>query len=253
MISTASPGYFSRLNSYSRNFVDVFSATGNPATGVLLSTPAVGIGVERRFMLAELSQYTMVGILPTRLGSFGLHMNYFGSGGYSEIEPAIIYARQLGQVDLGIKFKYHLLSIAGYGNKASLITELGTLWHLTEKVHTGLSIHNPISILAYDSSHDRFGFAYETGIGYEVSNFVFIGISIRKVEDRKVEVNTAIHYQFANQFFANLGFSTPGPQARIGAGWKNQSLRIDVTASWHLRLGISPGLLLFYQPMKQSK
>ena len=253
MINAATPASFSRVNCYSQHFADVFSIAGNPAAAALLDTPAVGVGMERIFMLSELDQYILAGNYPTKRGSFGFQLNYFGYTGYRNIEPAIAYARKLGLVDLGIKFSYRVVSIPGYGNLASLIPGLGALWHLSEKAHTGFSIYHPFSSIGKTGASERFGYSYSAGLGYEISSLVFLGISILKEEERETDISAALHYQFEKQFFAAIGISSPQAQARLGAGWRWQSLRIDVTASWHLRLGISPGFLLIYQPMKQSK
>jgi hypothetical protein len=253
MIGAATPAYFSRLNGYSQNFADVFSITGNPAAAVLLDTPAFGVAVESRFMLSELNQYLLTGIYPTKLGGFGFQLHYFGYAGYRNIEPAIAYARKLGVADLGIKFSYRLVSIPGYGNRASIIPELGALWHLSDKVHTGFKIYHPFSNLGKTGASERFGYNYSAALGYEVSPLVFLGISISKEEEREAEIATGLQYQFEKQFFAAIGISSPDAQARLGTGWRWQSLRVEITASWHFRLGITPGFLLIYQPMKTSK
>jgi hypothetical protein len=182
------------------------------------------------------------------LGGFGFQLNYFGSSGYREIEPGIAFAKDLGTIDIGIKFNYRSLNIPRYGGKSTLVPELGTIWHLSEKIHTGIRIYYPVSIK--NDGSERFGYSWLSGIGYEVSSFVFLGISISKEEERDAQVAAAIIYQFGQQFFARMGISTPDAQFRFGAGWKWNALRVDVSASWHLRLGMSPGLQLIYQPAK---
>ena len=253
MISPSTPVFSSRLNIYSKNFADAFSIAGNPAAVVLLSEFTLGVGMERKFMVGELNQFTIVGVKPTKLGGFGFHLNYFGYAGYRDLEPAIIYGKKLGAVDLGVGFHYRMINVPGYGNYTKLVPAIGTIWHLSEKVHAGISAYHPLSVFSSNNLSERLAYAFSTGLGYEVSNLVFIGFSFRKEEERATEFNTGIQYQFAKQFFAQLGISTPGAQARLGAGWRWQSLRVDVTASWHMRLGVSPGFLLIYQPVKETK
>jgi hypothetical protein len=253
MISPSSPVFLARLNCYSKNFADAFSISANPAAVVQLSEFTAGVLTERKFLLGELNQYTIVGVTPTKLGGFGFQLNYFGYAGYRDLETSIIYGKKLGTVDLGIGFHYRMINVPGYGNYAKLFPAIGTIWHFSEKVHAGISAYHPLSVFDRDNLSERLAYSYSTGLGYEVSNLVFVGFAIRKEEERRAEFCSGIQYQFAKQFFAQMGISTPGTQARMGAGWRWQSLRVDVTASWHMRLGVSPGFSVIYQPPKETK
>ena len=249
-INAASPPYFSIINCYSKNFVDVFSIAGNAASCAALEKPAVGIYMERRFMLSELNQYCLVSSVPTKLGAFGFQLDYFGYEGYREIEPSIAFAKKLGVVDLGIKFNYRTVTIPAYGNYASFIPEIGTTWHVTGKVHTGIRIYYPLPNF---EAPEKFAYSFSSGIGYEVSALVFLGLSIIKEESKNAEVNTVVQYQFARQLFASLGISTRNAHARFAFGYYYHSLRIDVITGWHPRLGISPGLMIIYESPGKGK
>ena len=226
--------------------MDVFSSTGNIASSVQLNQAFAGVYLERSYMLNELKRYTVCGNVPIRPGVFGIQLNYFGYASYREIEPSLGYAKKLGEVELGIKLNYRMVSIPIYGNKSSIIPEIGSIWHITGKLHTGLRIYNPLSYFASSSTEARFSYSYSSGIGYEVSPIVFLGISINKEEDKEVEVNTAIQYQFASMFFVGLGISSTNAHAHFDFGYQYHSLRIDVNSSWDARLGISAGLMLIY-------
>lgn len=69
---------YTGLSAYSREQHDALSFTGNQAA--LAQTEHAGIGVfgERRFMLKETSVYTLGAAFPTRLGNFGVQLNYAG-------------------------------------------------------------------------------------------------------------------------------------------------------------------------------
>jgi len=239
--------YFS-LGAYSKNFIDIFSFTSNPAAIVLLKEFTVGVAMERRFLLNELNQYTIAVGSPSNLGGLGLQINYFGYNGYNEFSPGIAYGKHLGPVEVGIKFNYSAIRIPGYGSAGSFIAELGTICHLTEKIHSGLHLRIPLQ--SRSDRKEKFGYAYEMGFGYELSSLVFLGTAFFKEEDKPVDLNVGLHYQFAKQFFARMGILTQNPEPYLAAGWKWRSLRIDLTAAYHPELGLSPGLLLIYQPTK---
>jgi len=226
--------------------VDIFSGTRNIASSVQLNQAFVGVYLDRSYMLSELNHYTISGTVPARPGTFGVQLNYFGYPSYHEMEPSLGYAKKLGEVSLGIKLNYRMVSIPAYGSKSSVIPEIGSIWHITDKLHTGLRIYNPLSYFASNDTEARFSYSYSSGIGYEVSPIVFLGISINKEENKTVEVNTAVLYHFAKMFFAGMGISSANAHAHFNLGYQYHHLRIDVNSSWDARLGISAGLMLMY-------
>jgi len=226
--------------------VDVFSSARNIASSVQLDQAYVGVYLERSYMLSELNRYTISGNAPTRLGAFAIQLNYFGYTSYHEMEPSLGFAKKLGEVDLGIKLNYRMISIPIYGSKSSIIPEIGSVWHITGKLHSGLRIYNPLSYFASNGTEARFSYSYSSGIGYEISPIVFLGISINKEEDKEVEVNTAIQYQYAKMFFAAMGISSTNAHAHFNFGYQYHCLRINVNSAWDARLGMSAGLMLIY-------
>ena len=245
MNSASRVPYFSTINGFSKNFVDVFAVTANSAAAAQLTRASVGIYAERKFMLTELNQYAVASCIPTRFGAIGLHLNFFNHQNFRETEPSVSYSKKLGAVDFGIAFNFRMISIPAYGSSSSIIAAVGSTWHISEKLHTGLQIFNPPGFFS-NSVNNRVAYHYASGLGYEVSQVVFIGLAIRKEENRNVEVNTALQYRFADQFFAALGISSSNTHARFAFGYQYHSLRMEVTCSWNSRLGISPGLMLIY-------
>lgn len=100
---------------------------------------------ERKFLLSELNNYTTVFGLTMQSGNFGLKAGYYGFSDYNETQLGLAYGRKLGdKVDLGAQFNYNGIRIAGYGNDAAISFELGTILHLTDKLHAGIHVNNPV-------------------------------------------------------------------------------------------------------------
>jgi hypothetical protein len=53
-----------------------------------------------------------------------------------------------------------------------------------------------------------------------------------------------MQYNFDKQFFARFGIASQNGTPYGGAGVSWENFRIDVSASYHPQLGISPGLML---------
>ena len=236
------------LSAYSVQQNDALSFTGNQAA--LARTKQAGIGVfgERRFMLKETSVYTLVAALPTRLGNFGIQINYAGFKNFRENKIGLAYARKLGKlVDVGVQFNYYGYSIPAYGNASTINFEIGAMFHLTDKLNAGIHVYNPVGGKLGKNSVEKIASAYKIGLGYDASDKFFISSEIIKEEDKAVNIIAGLQYQFAKQFFAKAGFISESTTAYAGAGvaWKN--LRLDISSSYHPQLGFSPGILLIMQ------
>lgn len=236
---------YTRLGAYSLNNPDIFSFTANQASLAQLKSGAAGVYGEKRFLLNELSNYIAVAGLPTSSGNFGLKASYFGSTGYNESQIGLAYARKLGsKIDIGAQFNYNSLSIASYGNASAISFEIGTIWHVSERVNAGIHINNPVGGKFGKDQQEKLTSVYTLGLGYDASDKFFISTAIEKEEDQPVNVNAGIQYKFIPQLLARLGVSTATSSLWMGTGLSWKLFRLDVTAAYHPQLGISPGLLL---------
>jgi len=233
------------LSAYSQQQNDPLSFTGNQAA--LAQTKHAGLGIygERRFLLNETSAYTFAASLPTRLGNFGIQLNYSGFKNFNENKIGLAYARSLGKkVDVAVQFNYYGYRIPAYGNASSINFELGAMLHLTDKLNAGIHVYNPVGGKFGKSNDEKLASVYKAGLGYDASDKFFISSEIIKEEDKSVNVIAGLQYSFAKQFFAKTGFISESNTVYAGAGisWKN--LRLDISSSYHPQLGFSPGILL---------
>ena len=136
---------YAGLGAYSLNHTDVFSFTANQAALAQLTNPSAAIFGERRFLLSELNSYTAAVGITTSSGNFGLKAGYYGFADYNETQIGVAYGRKMGsKVDIGAQFNYNGISISsGYGSSSTVSFELGTILHLTDKIHVGLHVNNP--------------------------------------------------------------------------------------------------------------
>ncbi len=245
---------YTGLGAYSINHVDAFSFISNQASLAQLKNISAGVYGERRFLLSELNNYTAVVGLPTNSGNFGLKAGYSGFSDYNETQLGIAYGRKLGsKVDIGAQFNYHGIRISSYGNASAISFELGTVLHLTDKLHAGVHITNPVGGKFGKDQQEKLSSVYTVGLGYEASQKFFISIEIEKEEDQPVNVNAGFQYKFIPQLLARAGMSSATSSAWIGLGFTIKSLRLDVTTSFNPQLGITPGLLLLFNMNKGEK
>ncbi len=208
---------------------------------------AIGIFGERRFLLDALNYYTIALVIPTSKGNFGLEADYFGFKNYNESQLGIGYGKSLGsKVSVGIRFNYYMVKVPGYISATSMNYEAGAMFHLSEKLHAGIHVYNPVGG-KLGKSGEKLASIYKFGMGFEPSDKFFISTEIIKVELKPVNVLAVIDYNFKKRLFVKLGISSENTIAFATAGISFKDLRIDVSGSYHPVLGISPGLSLSYE------
>lgn len=238
------------LNTYSGHFRDAFSFRSNPAALAGVKTVSAGLFSERRFLLQALSGHSLAAALPTQSGVFGARADYFGTALYNETTLGLAYGRKAGsKVDVGLEFNYHSIGAQGYGSASVLSFDAGAVVCLTEAVQAGIATQNPVGMRFGKSSEERLPALYSAGIGYDASPQLFIGAEAQKVEDQPLTINAGIQYLFAEKLLARGGFASGTSTYLLGFGFKRKTLRLDVTASFHPYLGVTPGLLLLYSAL----
>lgn len=233
------------LGAYSLNHVDAFSFTANQAALAQIKSPAMGVYGERRFLLDATNMYSAVFVVPTKQGNFGIQADYFGFKNYNESQIGIAYARSLGSlIDIGIKFNYYSFRIPAYQNASTINFEIGAIAHLTEKLHAGIHFYNPAGGNLSKINNEKLSSIYKFGMGYEASENFLISAEIVKQENVPINVNAGMQYNFQKQLFVRAGIASANESPYAGAGVSWSNLRLDVSASYHPQLGLSPGLMV---------
>lgn len=235
------------LGAYSKLHQDIFSFTSNQAALAQIHNGAVGVYGERRFFLSDLNNYTAALAIPTTSGNFGLKTGYFGSAEYNETQIGLAYGRKMGEnIDIGAQFNYNAIRIAGYGSSSAVSFEIGTVLHVTEQLHIGIHVNNPVGGKFGKDQEEKLPSVYSFGLGYDASEKFFCSAEIVKEEDQPVNVNAGIQYKLLPQLLARVGMETATSSAWAGIGVSWKAFRIDVTTTYHPQLGVSPGLLIVF-------
>ena len=232
------------LGAYSTHQVDVFSFVNNQAALAQTKNAAAGVYGEKRFLLAATSMYSAAIALPSSSGNFGVNLAYTGFKNFNEHQLGLAYARSLGpKVDIGLQFNYYGYRIPAYNNASTVTVEMGALLHVTDDLNLGIHVYNPIGGKMVKTG-EQLAAVYKMGLGYDVSDLLFVGAELVKEENTPVTVNAGIQYQLAKQFFARVGIATATASTYGGVGICWNTMRLDISGSYHPQLGWSPGLLL---------
>jgi len=253
-ISDAVVARYLALGAYSSHQVDIYATRANPASLAQLKQAAVAVYSERRFQVEGLNLYTASVGLTTGSGNFAIHGSYFGFDLSNQTQLSLAYGRKItSKLDVGAAFHYQQISQAGiYGKENAITGTLGILLHLTDKIHAGINAYNPIRAAYDEAKTERLASQYSFGIGYDASDKLFVSAELVKTEGHNVNVNAGIQYQFIKQFFIRAGVATLTANYFAGLGFRLKDFRLDIAASFHPQLGVSPGLLLLYEFGKKT-
>jgi len=244
---------YTGIGTYSKKFTDAFSGAANQAALAFTQIPTAGVYGERRFMLAALSNYSAAVSLPVKSGGAGLSLHYFGAGGFITSQLGLAYGRKLSEnAGIGAQINYNSMQVPGYGSAGTVNFELGTLWHIREKLHLGMHVYNPIGGKFGKGSMEKLASVYTLGAGYDASDDFFIGATLVKEEDQTLNLQLGLQYLFAKQLVARAGISNTGSNCFAGLGIKWKTYRVDLATAWHPQLGFTPALLLLFD-LKEKK
>lgn len=242
------------LGTYSEKSLDIYATRSNAASLAYLPQSSAAIYAERRFGLSSLNGFSFSAGILTKKSAFALHGNYFGYSLFSQSQLSLAYGRPISKkVAVGVQFNYYSLRQGnGYGNASSVNASVGTMIHITDKLNAGINIYNPTGSKWSKADDEKIPAQFTFGLGYDVSDKVYISAEIVKEENLPVSVNAGLQYQLNKQFFARAGASTATSSYFASVGFQLDAFRADVAASYQSPLGISPGIMLLFNLGKKK-
>jgi hypothetical protein len=130
---------------------------------------------------------------------------------------------------------------------------LGAIAHLTDKLHAGIHVYNPVGGKLSKTNNEELTSIYKFGIGYDASEKFMVSTEIIKEEDKPVSVDVGFQYNFLKQFILRAGTSSETSNSYVGAGISWKTFRLDLTAGYHPHLGFTPGLMVILQFNKKEE
>jgi hypothetical protein len=245
---------FPDLGAYSESFADVISAMNNQAALAEIKQVQLGVYGERTFMLENAGFFSLLLAVPAFSGNFGIQADYFGYPEYNESQFGLAYGRRLGEkINLGAKFNFFMLRVAGYGSASSVNCELGCTWAIAEKLRTGIHVYNLFGGKFPGIPESKLPYIFKSGLGYEPGKQLLVGIEAIKEENTTINIKAGVQYKFADRFIFRLAFATGATSNFFVIGYSKQNLRLELVASYHQQLGISPGVVLFFKSGKNKE
>jgi hypothetical protein len=243
------------LGHASVSFTDVWSAHHNQAGLGFVRDISAGVNYENRFLLKEISIRGGAAALPIKAGTFGLCITNFGYTLYSENKYSLSFAKAFGEkFSAAVAMDYLSTRIAeGYGTRGTLAAEAGIIAKPIKGLTIGAHIFNPTrsKISSYDD--ERLPTIIRIGGDYLFSDKVRVAVEAQKDIRYKPEFKAGLEYLPVKELYLRIGVSTNPTLSTFGFGLNLKNFKIDLAASYHQILGISPQLGLSYTFAKADK
>jgi len=249
LISRPECDAYTGMGAYSSGQGDLFSPAANPASLAGLRQGAAGIYGERRFLVEELTYYALSTAMRTSSGNFSLNGGYFGFSSYNETVLGLAYARPMGsKIAAGLRFNYYGWRIDGYGSVFAAGFDAGLLIHLSPRLHSGMSVSNPVGGKFGGRKDENLPSVYRLGWGFDASPLLHLSAEIVKEDRHAADLRAGLIYKPLPALVTRFGLSASAGSIWGGIGFLKKGIRIDLLAKTHPQLGWSPGIMLQFSP-----
>ncbi len=244
----------SGLGNHYTTLSDVFSANNNQAGLGFIKDYSFGISARNRFILSELNRFYAVAALPTKTGTFGLNLSYFGQPSFNEKKIGIGFGKAFGEkFSAGLQFDYLNIAIEEYGQRHLFTFEVGMQYKILEELSVGAHLFNPLRLDITEESDEKLPTVMRFGLSYTPSKKIALLAEVDKDLDFQPVYKVGIEYKVIDKLTLRTGFNANPFSAAFGVGLFVKDLVIDVSSTFHPVLGVSPALSLLYVVKKKKE
>ena len=189
------------------NSQDVWATMRNQAGLAQLESTSVGVQGETRFVAVGIQTVGLAAAVPTKSGTFGLALNYFGNATYNDQKVGISYARKLfAGVAIGAQFDYVGLRIAEYGSKSLFTFELGLQSDLPKGFRVAAHIFSPIRIAV--TPNEYLPTTFTLGANYSPNKRVSVVLEVEKDIQHQANLKFGVEYFVVPMLALRVGATT---------------------------------------------
>jgi hypothetical protein len=221
---------------------DIWSVSHNQAGLAYLEKPMVGLYHERRFLIKELSFSSLAAVIPTKPGSFGFVVNYFGFSKYYDTKLGFAFSHRLGEkIAGGIQLDYFNTYMYGSESNIQRISfELGVITNPAKNLNFGFHLFNPFPRKLKHNSLSGLSSTARLGFSYFFYEKVLLTAEAFKKHPESIILKTGIEYIPVKQIAFRFGISTEPSSFSFGLGYYLKKLWTGIAFTNHQVLGVTP-------------
>lgn len=227
----------------------IYSLTANPAGLVMLEGVTAAIAYQQHVLKSDIqTQAAYLGIPLARKGAIGLAIHNYGIPAVTSfLRSNLSYARSFGTVfQASISANYHRKHVQTYGGGQTLSADLGLQYSVKNSLNVGVLFRN-VSGAKFDNSvSERIGRELVLGMDYFVSQVLNVNVDLAHDLEYHFFIRSGLAYAISPFFLIRMGVSSNPLQYYGGVGFVLNNITIDLSSSFHPRLGTSPQIALAY-------
>jgi hypothetical protein len=236
------------------NTADVFSASNNPAGLGFVNQFSFGVFAERRFLVSGLDLINGSIALPTKTGTFGIGVNYFGRKEYNEKLMSLSFGKLFAKkFSVGVKFDYLNYSIAEYGQRNLFTFDVGFQYQPLKNLLLGAHVFNPLPLELEKVYGEKVSTIIRFGAAYNPVKKVTLLAEFEKDLTFKPNLKFGLDYRIVEIFSLRAGVNSFPLRGTFGFGLNYKGFHLDFSGNYHPVLGVTPQVSLSYYIKKKEK
>lgn len=237
---------------YAPDFADPLYCMANPALMSSNDGLLAAAYMEKRYLSTDLMLFMIAASRRFDNSNIVGSIGYFGGPHYHEKHLAVNYGKNFDNIQAGLQLAYHQISTPGERILNALETAIAANIKLSNSATGSFRIVNMQSpLLSKDSNLLRPAAAFHLGIGFSVSQEIYLGFESQKQEGRLPDVAALVIFDVATSYRFRLNWSTRTGQPYFAAAWKMNNLSIEAGLLYHIHLGISPAISIILMNTKK--
>ncbi len=240
------------MGNSSVSIVDSWSVLNNQGALGFETDYWIGAHFESRYMVKELSNSSVAGLVPVRPGTFGVALSNMGYSGYSETFASLAYGMMLTpELSAGVGLNYHRMAIAGeYGNASAFSVALGLLYKPTPSLTVGANVFNPTRASLGDNA--GIPVTLRAGVSYSFSQMFLLSAEVEDNTDTDPVAKFGVEFLPIDALALRIGVSSQPVSLSFGLGYTFKRVCFDLAFSHHEVLGYTPFVSVSYRFGKSS-
>lgn len=200
-------------------------------------------GARNNYLANNLNQYYGAVSWQKERYAIGTDIMGYGFSAYQEMVLGLNYAQKLSKNWRGgARLKYSYQQIADENMyRHNILADVGFLG-IYKSWRVGASLQNFVQSGWMGGTKESTPIAIRVGGGYFVNKKTALTTDFYLCQNQKPDVRLGISYAPADALSLRFGFSSANPSVSFGCGIVVKNIEINLAASWHQQLGLSPVL-----------
>ena len=219
----------------------VFSSRHNVAGLAFLEKNAVAAGLRNNYLANNLNDFYLLSAFKVGRGRLGIDFLYYGFEAYQQNEIGLSYALQLNENwSFGTRLHYANNQIPQESVSRYLISgDLGILGK-NKNWRFGAAVQNIIQSKWQGRISEAEPTIFHVGAGYYFNENAALRAEFYKASNAAADLRLGVNYKVVEQLDIRFGFATLQPAVSFGLGIFVKNFQINLAATWHQQLGLSP-------------